>query len=527
MKNTTLFTFLTFCIFTLLRCQPVVPPPPMDLNQSALIPQVQSLVAKGSSFELKETTKIYLDQSDKNLSAVGQYLSERLNASTGYEFTIDKPSSKVEGIQLKIKADERFGEEAYQIEILEDGIVISASQTTGIFYGVQTLLQLLPPKIESTTLQTGPWRIATGIIKDQPTYTHRGAMLDVSRHFFEVKDVKRVIDLLARFKMNVLHLHLADDQGWRIEIKSWPNLTVHGGSTAVGGGKGGFFTQEDFKKIVEYAAARFITIVPEIDMPGHTNAALASYAELNCDGQARKLYTGMEVGFSSLCIDKEITYKFVDDVVRELAAISPGPYIHIGGDESHVTPKKDYIKFIDKVETIIRSHGKQMMGWDEITAADLEEGTVAQHWNTAENAIKAKKAGLKVVMSPAKKAYLDMKYDSLSPLGLSWAAYIEVKDAYDWNPAEYIEGLSQKDILGIEAPLWTETITTIDDIEYMMFPRLPGYAEIAWSAPSQLDWIDYKNRLAQYKTRFDEMDINFYPSKQIDWTLVERDSLNK
>ena len=238
--------------------------------------------------------------------------------------------------------------------------------------GIQTIRQLLPPQIESSEKTNSKWLIPSVILEDSPKYAYRGAMLDVARHFFEVDEVKQFIDYLAMYKMNHLHLHLADDQGWRIEIEAWPKLTSHGGKTEVGGGKGGFYTQEQYKEIVKYASNRFITIVPEIDMPGHTNAALSSYAELNCDGKATELYTGTKVGFSSLCTDKEITYTFIKDVLTELAALTPGPYLHIGGDESHATEKEDYLKFVNRVQGIVRETGKEMIGWDETASSQLD-----------------------------------------------------------------------------------------------------------------------------------------------------------
>jgi hexosaminidase len=363
----------------------------------------------------------------------------------------------------------------------------------------------------------GDIRIPAGFISDFPEYGYRGAMLDVSRHFFGVEDVKRFIDFIAMYKMNALHLHLSDDQGWRIEIKSWPKLTEIGGSTEVGGGEGGFFTQEDYSELVNYAQDRHIIIVPEIDMPGHTNAALASYPELNCNGKATELYTGIEVGFSTLCTDKEITYQFVDDVVREISALTPGPFFHIGGDESHVTAHDDYVYFINRVQKIVESHGKRVAGWDEIANASLIEDAVVQFWADVENTVMGVEQGAKVIMSPAKKAYLDMKYDSTTHLGLHWAGYIEVDSAYIWNPATYIKGVTKENILGIEAPLWTETITTMDELEYMVFPRLPGYAEIGWTAPESRNWDEYKNRLARHGKRFDAYEIDFYKSKLVPW----------
>ena len=188
----------------------------------------------------------------------------------------------------------------------------------------------------------------------------------MARHFFSVEDVKRYIDLIASYKINKLHLHLTDDQGWRIEIKSWPKLTEIGSTSAVGGDQGGFYTQAQYRDIVAYAKLHQITIIPEIDMPGHTNAALASYPELNCDGKARDLYTGMKVGFSTLCVDSEITYTFLDDVIRELVSLTDGDYIHLGGDESHVTPKEDYNLFLTKAQAIVKKYGKNVMGWEDI-----------------------------------------------------------------------------------------------------------------------------------------------------------------
>jgi hexosaminidase len=317
--------------------------------------------------------------------------------------------------------------------------------------------------------------------------------------------------------MNALHLHLSDDQGWRIEIKSWPKLTEIGGSTEVGGGEGGFYTQEQYADIVKYAQDRNIIIIPEIDMPGHTNAALASYAELNCDGKARELYTGIEVGFSTLCTSKEITYQFVDDVIREIAEITPGPYFHIGGDESHVTPLEDYIPFVNRVQEIVVKHGKKVIGWDEIANATPVEGATVQFWDNLKNTGMALEKGAKVIISPASKAYLDMQYDSTTHLGLHWAGYIEVDKGYSWNPLELVPGITKEQILGVEAPLWTETVTNISEVEFMVFPRLPGYAEIGWTSPDSRSWEEYKLRLAQHGKRFEAMDINFYRSPMVPW----------
>lgn len=349
-------------------------------------------------------------------------------------------------------------------------------------------------------------------------------MLDVSRHFFSVTEVKRYIDQLALYKMNKFHLHLSDDQGWRIAIDSWPRLATYGGQTEVGGGAGGYYTKSDYREIIRYAASRYLEVVPEIDLPGHTNAALASYAELNCNGVAPPLYTGTNVGFSSLCVPKAITYDFVNDVVRELAALTPGKYLHIGGDEAHSTSHDDYVAFMNKAQAIVGKYGKTVVGWHQLTGATPVAGAVAQYWGydetgTAERkqVADAAKNGTKLVLSPADRLYLDMKYNKDTALGLAWAGYVEVQRSYDWNPGTYLEGAPESSILGVEAPIWSETLTNSDEIEQMAFPRLPGVAELGWSPASTHDWDAYKVRLAAQGPRFSALGIDYYRSAQVPW----------
>ena len=519
MTHTTLIknSWRLFCLLFILGACTQTPPTPKDLASESLIPVPVSVQATGSSFALSEGTRIQLSSDDPELDRMASYLKGLFAPATG--FSLDKAATASgNSIQLSLGADNpELGEEGYELEVTEKQIQIRANQVEGIFYGIQTLRQLLPAAIEANTPQEGPWEIATGTIRDYPRFAYRGAMLDVARHFFEVDEVKEYIDHIAMYKLNGLHLHLSDDQGWRIEIKSWPKLTEVGGQKEVGGGVGGFYTQEQYTDIIEYAAERFITIIPEIDMPGHTHAALVSYPELNCKVEQKELYTGIEVGFSTLCTDKDITYQFVDGVVKELAAITPGPYIHIGGDESLVTEMEDYIPFIEKTEQIVIKHGKKAMGWDEIVHADLTGSTVPQYWSSEENAASALEQGLKVLISPAKHTYLDMQYDSTTKYGLHWAAYIEIQDSYEWDPEELVEGLTAEHIMGVETPLWSETITNINEAEYMAFPRLAGIAEIAWSPKAGRNWEEYKVRLGKQKSRFEAIDINYYPSTQVPW----------
>jgi hexosaminidase len=317
--------------------------------------------------------------------------------------------------------------------------------------------------------------------------------------------------------MNVLHLHLADDQGWRIEIKSRPKLTALGSVTQVGGGPGGFYTQDDYADLVRYAADRYITIVPEIDMPGHINAALIGYPELSCSRMAPAPYSGTEVGWSTLCANKEETYAFVNDVVREIAAMTPGRYFHMGGDENPILSHEDYTKFVERTQEIVNRNGKLLVGWEEIARARLQPTTIAQAWATDTVAAKALQYGAKVLMSPGKRMYLDMKYDANTELGLTWAALIEVRDAYDWDPATFMAGVSESNIVGIEAPIWSETLRNITAVEYLAVPRLPALAEVAWTPQTARDWGSFRQRLATHAPRWNFLGINYYRSPQIPW----------
>ena len=514
-KNVTATLVAVLMMQFTLSCQK---PVPADLSKVSLIPIPVEVKATGSSFQVNEKTVMYVHEGSDELQQTAHLFAEQMVAITGYQPEVktvsQAPASNCIYFTLNAGNDQ-LGDEGYELLITEKKIELKANKAPGVFMGVQTLLQSLQQGGEEQKL----WIVPSGTITDYPQYAYRGVMLDVSRHFFTVDEVKRLIDLAANYKINVLHLHLSDDQGWRIEIKSWPKLTSFGAQTQVGGGEGGFYTQEQFKDIVQYAKARQITVVPEIDMPGHTNAAVAAYPELNGTKKKADLYTGTEVGFSTLATRKEETYQFVDDVIRELAAITEGPYIHIGGDESHVTKEKDYIYFINRTKEIVKKYNKTMIGWDEIAHGDIDDTDIVQYWAKDKNASLGVKKGAKVIMSPSKRAYLDMKYDSTTRIGLDWAALIEVDQAYNWNPATLVKGITKENILGIEAPLWTETVETMDDIEYLVFPRLIGHAEIAWSPVSHQNWDTYKVRLGKHGTRLKTLGVDFYQSTQVPWII--------
>lgn len=488
----------------------------------ALIPKPHSMRRAAGAFALTAETRIHIEPGSPEIAAIGGYLAEKLRPATGFELPVTEEIPAKGHIRLAlVDADPALGEEGYALTVDPGGVALTAYRPAGLFRGVQTIRQLLPPAIESRTAQPGPWKIPAVSIRDVPRFVWRGVMLDVARHFFPVADVKHLIEIMAYYKMNRLHLHLTDDQGWRLAIDSWPKLATYGGSTAVGGDPGGHYTKAEYAEIVRYAQSRYITIVPEIEMPGHTNAALASYPELNRDGKAPPLYTGTRVGFSSLCPDKEITYEFVSDVIGEVAALTPGPYIHIGGDEVATLSRNDYARFIGRVLEIVENHGKRAIGWEEIARAKLVPGTIVQHWNInpalAGLSRTAVAQGAKAIVSKASKAYMDMKYNPKSPLGATWAGYIEVREGYAWEPTGVLDGVTEQDVLGVEAPLWTETIRTRAEMEYMILPRLPGYAEIGWSPAAGREWDEYKARLGAHGPRWEAMGMNYYRSGQVPW----------
>jgi hexosaminidase len=487
-----------------------------------IIPLPRIVEPADGTFTITAETSIIVAPGDERAAWVARYLADVIGLSAGPQpprvLVQDTPAAR-DAIALELDPSIP-GAEAYELKSSPDGVRIRAGQPAGLFYGVQSFRQTLPAFVEFAAVrpdESRPVLAAAGRVADEPRFPWRGAMLDVARHFLSVDEVKRYVDLMAIHKLNRLHLHLADDQGWRIEIRSWPNLAAHGGSTEVGGGAGGFYTHAQYSELVRYAAERFITIVPEIDMPGHTNAALASYAELNCDGIAPPPYTGIEVGFSALCLDKEITYTFIDDVVREIAAITPGPWFHIGGDEVKTLAPERYARFIERVQTIVQSHGKQVIGWDEIAAATLHPTSIVQHWQPKASPAPAAAKGARLILSIASRTYLDMKYDSTTPLGLMWAGLVSLRSAYDWEPVELAAPAPESALLGVEAPLWSETVKGIRDVEFLAFPRLVAIAEVGWSPGKSRDWESFKERLGAHGARLAALGVNFYRSPDVPW----------
>ncbi|MBS1673267.1 MAG: beta-N-acetylhexosaminidase [Actinobacteria bacterium] len=422
------------------------------------------------------------------------------------------------GIALTIDDAAGAGAEGYELVADADGIRITGHDAAGLFYGTRTLLQLLHRDA------TG-WSLPVVRIEDAPRYGYRGVMLDVARHFFSVSDVQRWIDRAAALKYNRLHLHLTDDQGWRIQIDSWPLLTARGAVGDATGGPGGFYTKHGFREIVEYAAARHMIVVPEIDLPGHTHAIGLGYPELveepviteSAVAEAAALgqplpvrgeqYAGWGVGHSSVRIQEERTYDLIRDVLAEVAELAPGPYLHIGGDECLGTSAADFAQFFERTSAIAAATGKTLVAWHEAgAAAGLTPGMIGQYWGSAQpqgdHAAHARsfvERGGALILSPSDRTYLDMKPRADFPRGLTWAGVVSLRTAYDWDPSEVLPDLPDASILGIEAPLWTESVTTLAEADSLAFPRIAAQAEIGWSAQngSERVWSSFRDRVTR------------------------------
>jgi len=495
-----------------------------------IIPLPVAAAPSSDYFVLANTKQIVISASQPKLVAVANQLTKSISSLVEQSIEINVISElklldlnlsqadrAVNQISLFVDSTLAGGPEAYNIVIEKQLLSIVGGSDAGVFRGIQTLKQLFPlANIHKLAA------LKTGVIKDYPRFEHRGFMLDVARHFYTVDEVKQVIDYLAAYKYNVFHFHLTDDQGWRIEIPSWPKLTEVGSNAAVGkeSCENCFYSLDEYQEIVQYADQRFITLIPEIDVPGHVKAALAAYPEeLYCDGDKPDWpYTGIKVRISSLCFSNPKIYDFFEGVVSEVAKRTTGQYIHVGGDE---TPKwvkhQDYADFMLNASDIIKKHGKTMMGWtNDLGSVDgLPTDVVGQDWSTkkhcCENTLNMAKNSNKIVMSPANKAYLDLKYDKDAPIGLHWAGYNSIKNSYNWDPELMIEGLNAKNIIGVEAALWGETIKSMSDAQYMIFPRLLSLSEVAWSPQEQRSWSGFSKRLAQQLDTFEQQGINYRP----------------
>ena len=546
-------SLLAFCIlsFVVVYSQ--------SATEIAVIPQPVSLEKTGNGFTITEGTCIMAGR-QPDVQRVARFFAERLRTVTGFAMNLEtanpsKPNSIV--FSLNEKSDAQLGTEGYTLAVNNTGVQVRANSAAGLFYGVQTLLQLLPKEVESKTKPAGvTWRVPGVRITDYPRFAWRGLMFDVVRHFFTKEDVKKYIDEMVRYKYNLLHLHLTDDQGWRVEIKSLPKLTEVGAWRVDKTGTfgrfsapepdeprtyGGFYTQNDIKELVKYAADRFVNILPEIDVPGHSMAAIASYPDLSCTPGTYRVNSGekfMEwgvgsAGFSALidntlCPANEKVYTFLDKVFAEVAQLFPFEYIHMGGDECAKNfwekddqiaqlMKKEGLKdmhevqsyFVKRVAKIIESKGKKMIGWDEILEGGLPSNAAVMSWRGVKGGIEAAKMGNEVVMSPTTFVYLDyMQSDAVMEPPVY--ATLRLQKTYQFEPVP--DGVDAKFIKGGQGNLWTEQVYNMRHAEYMTWPRGFAIAESVWSPKAKKNWKNFVSRVEKHFERFDEAEIKYAPS---------------
>ena len=515
-------------------------------DATAIIPLPQSVESRAGEFKLQPATRILADASSRG---TGEYLAERLRKSTGYPLKAEiAPGVQVPkwSILLTTKdAKAGRGAEAYELTVAPDSVVVRASDQAGLFYGVQTFLQLLPPQVYSAQpVCDRTWRIPCVEIEDEPRFKWRGFMLDVSRHYFAKDEVKRLLDLMALHKLNTFHWHLLDGIGWRIEIKRYPRLTEIGAwrkgigyeldpksSSAYGpdGRYGGYYTQADIRELVGYAQARHISIVPEIEMPGHCRSALSAYPELSCFGGPYNTEPDAKPPTSAVyCVGNEETFEFLQNVLAEVIALFPGKYIHIGGDEVNKDNWKRCSKcqermraeglktehelqsyFVRRIERYIASRGRTLIGWSEI-----REGSLAQHAAVMDwigGAAEAAAAGHDVVMSPTNYCYLDYWQSTnhaTEPLAFGGDLPLAKVYAFEPVPANLDPRYAFR-ILGAQGNLWTEYVPSLQHAEYMAFPRLCALAEVNWSPKTYRNYDDFTRRLQVHAQRLDQLEVNY------------------
>jgi hexosaminidase len=511
------------CVALLIAVGCIAPPPPAGpktygepttpATRTQLVPFPRQLQEGKAQLELASTARIV---AAAELVPIATLLANVLRRSTGFELPIVAEGARPGDIELVQAAElASLGDEGYRLDVT-DRVTIKAAKAAGVFYGTVTLRQMLPPEIEASSKQSLAWSVPEAHIEDAPRYGWRGLSLDVARHFMPLGDVQRLIELAAYHKLNRVHVHLTDDQGWRIEIKSWPKLATVGGSSEVGGGPGGFYTQAELAELVAFADARHVVLIPEIDMPGHVQAALASYGELNRSGQPAEPYIGTDVGFSSLVFDDPDTLRFLNDVIREVAALTTGPYLHIGADEAKATKLEDYKAFLKTVGELVRGQGKIAIGWCEAGEAELPPGTLLQDWHPGcPGSVMGAQRGMRIIASPPNRVYLDMQYAKDTPArGTHWAGYVEMEQAYEWEPS--VAGVPNEAIIGIESALWTEYVTTRAEADYLIFPRITAHAELGWTGPGR-GFVEFRRRLAYHGKRLSALGVGFYRSPQIAW----------
>ena len=536
------------------------------------IPEPVSINYQTGEYLLSPNTFVQVSGNDKDAQRVGQWLAEALSKPSGYTIQLRTGATMPLStgnilLRLNTQPDAALGKEGYTLSTGNAGVTITANAAAGLFYGMQTFLQLFPPDIESkTAVKDVRWAAPAVEIKDYPRFVWRGLMFDVSRHFFTKQEVKQFIDEMVRYKFNLLHFHLTDDEGWRVEIKSYPKLTEVGAWNVKKTGtfgtfssptpdeprnNGGFYTQDDIKELVQYAKERFVDILPEIEMPGHSAATVTSYPELSCSEGPFRVISGEKfinwfpgghsaIMDNTLCPANENVYVFVDKVLTEVAQLFPFAYIHIGGDEcsKNFWEKSDAIKklmtkeklkdqnevqsyFTKRVEKIVESKGKKMIGWDEILEGGLAPNAIVMSWRGIKGGIEAAKQGHQVVMSPTTFVYLDyMQSDAVTEPPVY--ATLRLNKTYAFDPVP--EGVDPKLVIGGQANLWTEQVYNMRHLQYMLWPRSFAVAEALWSPKEKRNWNDFVPRVEDHFKRYDVAEKKYAPAVYDPIFTVARDT---
>ena len=514
----------------------------------AIIPLPQEVVTQGSApFLLKPSTPISYQEGDAEMEQTARFLASYVKEATGYEPKVITGNAD-KGIHLSIASDIR-NPEGYRLLVSENGIEIAGASNAGIFYGVQTLRKSIPAVAEGMDIE-----LPAASINDYPRFPYRGMHLDVSRHFFPVDSVKKFIDILALHNMNRFHWHLTDDQGWRIEIKKYPELTQIGAQrkeTVIGRnsgkydgkpyGEGMFYTQDEIRDVIAYAQERFITIIPEIDLPGHQLAAITTYPDLGCTGGPYEVWTQWGVSDDVICAGNEKAMTFLEDVLGEVIDLFPSEYIHVGGDEAgksawkkcpkcQALMKEKGMKNVDELqsymihraEEFLNSKDRKLIGWDEILEGGLAPEATVMSWRGEDGGIKSARMGHDVVMTPGNYMYLDFYQADPKTQPYAIGGYTPIKKVYSYDPvpADSLTAEECRHILGVQANTWTEYIQTPEHLEYMMFPRALAVAEIGWTPQELRTWEDFKPRMNAHISKLQGMGIRtFTLSDELEVTM--------
>ncbi|WP_024993382.1 family 20 glycosylhydrolase [Phocaeicola paurosaccharolyticus] len=507
-------------------------------NDINIIPKPTSVEKQKGKFKLVNANSIYSNTSEGKI--IAELFASKLQASTGYDFNFTE-KEKTGNISLIMNPKLMYKEDQYKLSVTPKGVSVLAKTPKGLFYGMQSFMQLLPPQVESNILQTNiDWSAPCVTINDEPRFGYRGVMLDPCRHFIPVENVKKQLDVMALFKMNTMHFHLTDDQGWRIEIKKYPKLTEIGSSRIDGEGTEykGYYTQEEIKDIVKYASERFITVIPELETPGHELAAISAYPHLSCKGEdtTPRIIWGVED--IVMCPGKEDMFTFLEDVIKEMVPLFPGTYFHIGGDEcpksswkncekcqarikaenltadnKHTAEERLQSYVIGRMENILAKYGKKIIGWDEILEGGLSSNATVMSWRGEQGGIEAALQNHDVIMTPGGNGmYLDTYQGDRNNEPVAIGGFTTLEKVYSYNPVpDTLKSMNKEHFVkGVQCNNWSEYMYNTDIMEYRMYPRLLAVSEIAWTDLGNKDYKDFERRINDAQIRLDGHGINYH-----------------